>query len=568
MERGAMVRPGCGGDGMTTGQGVDGRGFVVGVDAAGGGLAGGVGEGAGRVGEGAGEAALSFGDSVAEAIGRERYRRFVGSMARFEVAGSDLRVVVRSEFHKAWLHRRLDREVLETAFERACGARPREVVWEVTAGDGEGGDGWLDMSGGAVALPEGASGVGVATGDGCPSAGSAGFGGRGGGGGGTTAVAGDGEGGRARAGRGGMKRRFALGEFIVGDSNRLAYNAALEMARREPGEAGAAALFLHGDCGVGKTHLLNGVIAEVKSRRPDARVRCVTGEVFANEFIAAVQKQDFEGFRARYRGLELLCIDDVHFIAGKKKTMVELLHTFDALDLDGARVVLASDEHPKRIERLSQRLVSRCVSGMVVRIERPDRGLREKLVETMALRRGLRLTASAVGVVAEACVGSVREIEGAVVRLEAYVRLFSDPGGSAEGEGGLIGDEMVRRALGATAYHRPPKPVRVSMIAEVVCEELGVETSELLGRGRHGLVVLARSMVSTLARDLTTQSYPEIARCLNRKNHSSVVASCQRTRRWIERGDLRDGGPRYGTVSVGELRDRLREEVVRRAAGA
>src|SRR5690606_39872661 len=125
-----------------------------------------------------------------------------------------------------------------------------------------------------------------------------------------------------------------------------------------------------------------------------------------------------EAFRKRYRGVDLLCIDDVHFVAGKKATESELLHTIDALDLDGARVMLVSDEHPKRIERLSHRLVSRCVSGMVVRIEPPDQELRSLLATRIAERRGLSLEPGAADAIASACHASAREVEGAVLRVD------------------------------------------------------------------------------------------------------------------------------------------------------
>lgn len=477
-------------------------------------------------------------ERLAESIGRTRFQRLIEPAARFEVSGDVLRVLVRSEFHKSWLHRKLESGRLEAAFAGVAGAEPREILWEVSP------DGFPDAD--TDARNGDAGEPAPATQDGGSTTG------------GTERPSDN------RTNRAATRRRFALSEFIVGDSNRLAYNAALEMARSEPGDAGASALFLHGDCGVGKTHLLNGVVSEVLAKRPGARVRCVTGEAFANEYISAVHRQDFDSFRARYRGLELLCVDDVHFLAGKTKTMGELLHTFDALDLDGARVVLASDEHPKRIERLSQRLVSRCVSGMVVRIQPPNPALRERLAQKMAARRGLTLSDEAVRVIANACLGSVREIEGAVIRIEAYERLFR---GAAAG-GGSVSADAVRRALGETAHRRPARPVRVSLIAQVVCEELGVELSELFGRGKHSLVVLARELASTLAREMTTQSFPEIARALNRRNHSTVVTACQRMQRSIERGDLRDAGPQHGLVHPAELKDRLREIIARRSVDA
>ncbi len=482
--------------------------------------------------------------SVAEAVGEGMFNKLIAPMAGFVVDEDGLSVKVRSETHRAWLSGRLNRGTLETAFERAVGSKPADVRWEVSPG-------WFGEE--LVAVGEDDSDAAEVDHVNGEVQAAARWEAPGGG------AAGGSSSGRP-SWRGGQSERFALDGFVVGESNRLAFEASRDIARRGPGEGGMSALFLHGDCGVGKTHLLNGIAHEIRRSRPGARVRCVSGEAFANEFIAAVQKGDFEPFRARYRGLDLLCVDDVHFLAGKKKTMNELLHTFDTLDLEGARVVMASDEHPKRIEKLSHKLVSRCVSGMVVRVERPDRALREQLVRRLAAKRGLSFSAEAVSVVADVCLSSVREIEGAVVRIEACVRLLGgDPGAP-------VGEDVVRRALGEMGRRRPAKPVRVKLIAQVVCEELGVELSELLGNSRHRLVVLARSMTAVLSRDLTTQSYPEIARAMSRRNHSTIVTAYQRTQQSIRRGEVRDAGSSLGVMHIGELRDRLREEVLRRAA--
>lgn len=357
-----------------------------------------------------------------------------------------------------------------------------------------------------------------------------------------------------------LLKRHRLEEFVVGESNRLAYNAALRLADG-PSERGPfGVLFIHGTSGVGKTHLLQGIARRFTQNRPRARVRYVTGEQFANEFIAGIQSGSLEAFRKRYRGLDLLCLDDVHFLGGKTKTQDEFLHTFDTLELGGARVALASDEHPRLLQRLSRQISSRFVSGMVVKVDAPDHATRLGLVSLLSARRGIALSPETQSAVASACAGSVREIEGALLRVEAMSRLLEPE------SGGAITPALVRRALGDDAGStRVRRPVRIATIVAVVCEQLAVEQTEVLGNGRHKRVVLARSISAHLARELTTQSYPEIARALGRDNHSTVVTACQRVKKQIEAGATCGCGPDLDGP-LASLCEKLRNDVLRAVA--
>ena len=315
-------------------------------------------------------------------------------------------------------------------------------------------------------------------------------------------------------------RRFE--DFVVGPGSRLAFDAASAIAG--PAEdSPIRALFLHGECGLGKTHLLQAIVHKARAAGR-TRVRYTTGEAFTNAFVTAVQTNKIEDFRRAHRNLDLLCIDDVHFLSNKTATQNEFLHTFDAMDLAGARVAIASDEHPRKIQALGDRLVSRFMAGMVVRIENPDRAGRLEIVRRLFERRGLAIEAGAMGAIADRFDGSVRELEGAVTRIEAMLRLTPDlcPTGP------VVGMIAVERALGGTLTTRARKPLTVAAIAQRVADAMSVDISDVFGRGRHQRVVLARSMASYLARELTTLSYPEIARDLHRPNHSTVVTACSR----------------------------------------
>ncbi|MFM1823191.1 MAG: Chromosomal replication initiator protein DnaA [Planctomycetota bacterium] len=353
-----------------------------------------------------------------------------------------------------------------------------------------------------------------------------------------------------RTPRGATLRR--LEDFIVGESNRLAFAASEQFG--EGADEAPRILFLHGECGVGKTHLLQGLCRRRNERAPRSVVRYVTAEQFTNEYIAAVRDGSLEAFRRRLRRVDLLAIDDVHFFANKTATQAEFLHTIDAIDLSGARIALVSDEHPRHIRRFSQSLVSRFLSGMVVKVERPDRPTRSSLVARLARERGLDLTTAAEDLVAGRFAGSVREIEGAVTRLAALAEL--------DGLRGQLGPGTIERLLGDDAPALPGgAPIRLGAIVEAVCGALGVAKDDLLGQGRHKRTVLARGVVAHLARELTAHSYPEIARALGRDTHSAVHTAAKRLREEIERDAVIALDSE--SIRVRETVDRLRHDLRR-----
>lgn len=367
--------------------------------------------------------------------------------------------------------------------------------------------------------------------------------------------------------------RYRLDQFLVGQSNRLAHAAAMRLAQDE----GSGSIFVHGICGVGKTHLLQGLVHHYQTLRPRANVRYTTAEAFTNEFITAVRANKVDAFRKGYRRVELLCIDDVHFLANKDATQTELLHTLDAVGLDGAKVAFASDESPRDIRKLSEKLVSRFMSGVVARIDPPDPELREKLVRALALRRGLRLEEPAVKLIAERSMrstsvhgGSIRELEGLIIQVEAVYRLLPEFASN-----GSIGVILVRKAFGlqesdnpsTVASRSPRRPIAIEFIIEEVCRTITVDFERLMGKGRHKRVVLARSLISYLARKLTTMSFPEIARAMGRPNHSTVITAQRRLEADLAKAlDTPLGAelsPSFPTMTLRELTDRISTQLQR-----
>ena len=317
-------------------------------------------------------------------------------------------------------------------------------------------------------------------------------------------------------------------DTVVGASNRVAYESARAVA--EGREQSMRMLFLHGRCGVGKTHLLQALARRRLELAPSARIRYLTGEQFTNEYITAVREGGLEGFRRRIRRQHLLVIDDIHFLASKSATQTEFQHTFDEIALAGGTVVLASDGHPRQIQRIGAGLVSRFMSGMVVRIDEPDHAMRGELAQRFAAARGLRLGDAAVSLLADRVTGSVREIEGAVSALAA-LRMVMGRGSSEP-----IGPAHVTEALGAGLPTLRGRPARIGEIIDACCGATGVSREDLMSASRHRRVVATRGLVAHLAREMTTMSFPEIALALGRPTHSTVHAAAARFRAAIESG--------------------------------
>ena len=330
-----------------------------------------------------------------------------------------------------------------------------------------------------------------------------------------------------------LRHRFE--DFVVGPANELACAAAVSLVEFENSapDSGAVApsgpLFVHGECGMGKTHLLQAACRRMLDRRPDARVLYTTGEQFTNAYITAVRHGKLDEFRRSMRRLDLLAVDDIEFLANKDKTQQEFLHSFAHIELSGSRVILASDSHPKLIKKFSEGLVSRCVQGLVVQIQAPDQPTRLALVNRLAKRRGLVLQPGLDERVAALAGRSVREIEGTLAHLHALASL-SQPQGPTR----MVNRALVERLVAGQSQLRAQRPVRFDDIRDTVCGHLNVPAAQVAGSSRHRLVVLARAMLIHLTRQMTTLSFPEIAAALGKPSHSTVVTASQRMSRQLE----------------------------------
>jgi len=325
----------------------------------------------------------------------------------------------------------------------------------------------------------------------------------------------------------GTSIRHDLANFIVGPANELAYTAAERLA--DDPNAPLNPLFIHGGCGLGKTHLLQGLCRRFASKHSSDRLHYTTAEQFTNQFIYAIRHNQLSQFRRRLRRLDLLAVDDVHFFSNKSATQIEFLHTFDTIGQYGAKLVLASDAHPKQIRKLSEALTSRFMGGMIARIDPPDAELRADIIKSLAKRRGLNLLQSVIDELADQPAASVRELEGRLSKLEALASMQRNHHDRSE----PIGHALLDMLNTTPPMSNSRRPVRFEQIMKIVCEQLGVERDRLTSRCRHRRIVLARSLLIYLARKLTTLSYPELARALGKSNHSTIVTADQRVKKQI-----------------------------------
>ena len=339
--------------------------------------------------------------------------------------------------------------------------------------------------------------------------------------------------------------RHDMETYVVGASNQLAYNAALYVAEF-PG-AQYNPLFIHGNCGLGKTHLLQGLCKRFIDHHPTKRWIYLTGEEFTNEFLMALRSNKVDTFRRKVRDLDLLVIDDVHFLGGKKATQEEFLHTFNAIEAMGRQVVLASDDHPKMIESFGESLINRFVSGMVVRIDPPNYATRCEILRAMSQRGGIPMNEEVVGWVARRVTQNVRELEGAITRIAAHVKCTGRPADVA----------MAQEALG-DLDRQLIQPVKPENILQSVCDYFGLEHKDLMSGRRQRTISLARSVAMYLVRKTAKLSFPEIGMRMGKRNHSTVISACRR----IERAVLKNESLVW-TSAVGERQEEAPELIQR-----
>ena len=315
---------------------------------------------------------------------------------------------------------------------------------------------------------------------------------------------------------------FTLENFVIGSHNKLAYACAMEILDSASNRLNP--LFIHSLSGLGKTHLLQAILHEVRRRKDGRAAEYVSAETFTNQFLYAMRSNRLDGFRHRYRNADILLIDDVHFFGNKSRLQEELLHTYDELHSGNRQFVLASDVHPKMLTAVKQNLVNRFASGMVVRIAPPDFSTRVAIMKAKLQQQGRRLPEDVLRYVARGFDGSVRDLTGATTLILAYAGLTGEK----------IGVGLARQAL-SRMTPSSGSGSGLDAVERAVSKHYGLKPEDLRGRRRRRSVRLPRQVCMYLARKCTPMSCREIASHFGAANHSSVIFASARIEECMKR---------------------------------
>ena len=311
-----------------------------------------------------------------------------------------------------------------------------------------------------------------------------------------------------------LNPNYTFERFVIGPGNRLAHGAALAVAEA-PSEA-YNPLFLHGPPGLGKTHLLAAIANYLRDNAPGLSVRYTTAESFTNEFVAALKTSGSEAFKARYRDIDVLLIDDVQFLQGKPATEEEFFHTFNALYESGSQLVLSADRIPSELSTLASRLRDRFEWGLTVSVEPPNLATRLTVLRRLVEEAGVEISdESALAELANRIDANVRQLHGALTRVIAHASLMARP----------LSSELIAEVIPGI---RSQQPTSVEEIQQRVAERFGISRAELVGSSRAATPLRARQVAIFLTRDLTDLSLPQIGRLYGGRDHTTVLNSLRR----------------------------------------
>jgi chromosomal replication initiator protein len=333
---------------------------------------------------------------------------------------------------------------------------------------------------------------------------------------------------RAEAGpypKNNLNARYTFENFVVGPSNRHAHASSMAVAQ-SPAKI-YNPLFIYGGIGLGKTHLIQAICQQTQSKEPGLKICYIASERFTNELIEAIQHKTTPQFRQKYRGVDLLVIDDVHFIAGKESTQEEFFHTFNALYDAHKQIVISSDRPPKEIANLQDRLVSRFSWGLATDIQPPDIETRVAILKKKLERESVQIPGEVIFFIAQLIKANIRELEGALVRTIAYALMEEKP----------VTLELTKEAL-RDLVREPKRLITVDFIQRCVGEEFGISLYDLKTKRRNKNIVVPRQVAMYISRELTDLSLPEIGMSFGGKDHTTVLHSCNKIKEQVKQNQI------------------------------
>ncbi len=334
---------------------------------------------------------------------------------------------------------------------------------------------------------------------------------------------------RTIGGFNGFNHRYTFDRFVIGSGNRFAHAAAKAVAE-SPGRA-YNPLFLYGATGLGKTHLMQAIGQDLLTQRADCAVVYISSEQFTNQLIQSIMNKSTDRFHAKYRKVDVLLIDDIHFIAGKERTQEEFFHTFNVLFDMHKQIVLSSDRSPKEIEGIEARLVSRFEMGLVTDIQPPDLETRIAILQNKAREENLVVPPEILRYIATCITTNIRELEGALITVLAYSKLTEQKMSMATAE------EVLRDLVDSEKL----KPLTIEPVLRVVADHFDVRIADLRGRSRQRQVVYPRQIAMHLCKELIPSlSLSDIGEAFGGKDHTTVLYSCEKVAKETKKnGDLR-----------------------------
>jgi chromosomal replication initiator protein len=320
----------------------------------------------------------------------------------------------------------------------------------------------------------------------------------------------------------GLNTRLTFDTYVVGSSNRLAHAASLAVADHPGGKFNP--LFVHGGVGLGKTHLLHAIGHRSLDLNPELQVMYVTSETFTNDVINDIRSGRMDDFRARYRRIDILMIDDIQFIAGKESTQEEFFHTFNALYQNGKQIIISSDRPPRSISALEDRMRSRFEGGLIADVQSPDYEMRIAILGQKADESGIRLPPDVTEYVAHKDQTNIRELEGALNKILMLAQLHQKPISLTLAIEALTDSSLANRRSTMTSLD----------VLDAVARYFRIEQRDLTGRSRKREVTVPRHIAMYLMREETESSLVEIGRSLGGRDHTTVLHGIEKTERDLE----------------------------------